>query len=74
MEFLFYLMRRKINMDNENNVETKCDACDFEVIYACVGVQNLYVCRNCYNKTRAGELSLEKIAEIRQGISPKINA
>ena len=73
MEFLFYLMRRKIKMDMENSgAETKCDACDFEVIYACMGVQNVYVCRSCYNKTRVGELSIEKIVEIRQGKSPKI--
>ena len=56
----------------DNGIETKCDACDNSIIYACMGVQNVYVCRKCYNKIRAGELNLDKVAEIRQGTSPKI--
>lgn len=60
------------NMLPEGTV-VKCDACDSKDVYACIGVQTVYVCRECYNKIQLGvELSIDGVVDIRAGKLPKI--
>jgi hypothetical protein len=47
----------------ENINVPKCANCDDDHVYACIGIENTYVCRPCYEKVLNGELTLEEIRD-----------
>jgi hypothetical protein len=45
-----------------------CESCEEEHIYACIGTQEFYLCKKCFDLYQAGEITFETLEAKRVSI------